>query len=485
MPDSLYELGSNKHVFIDWELVEAGYGLTHEPSRGGPEKPTCWEMPTGVRLTVHEPTIDRRPLIQCDKPWETLIVSYATLMQVEGEYRLYYECKYKAHLESRLSDSGSMQAVATSTDCVNWTKPSIGAVPFQGSTDNNLIFLREMTLGRDCHGATVFVDPHAPASERFKMVHMGWDYKAMWDLCGAVSEDGFHWRALEKELVHDHICDSQNVATYDAERGKYVAYVRGWKHSRRMIARTESDTFDSFPKPQVFDVTEPTDTPDADVYTNAYTRWPGTSRAHLMLPAFFMRSADTAEVHLLTSRDGIQWHRPQREPIIAAEEPGSGMEGGAYAGCGVVETPAGDWVVPVSPTRYGHNQQPFPGGRPPDDELDLGHICLARWRKDGFMSLEAPTQGSWTTVPMSFAGAQLRVNAYTPYGGEILVELAREDGEPIPGFTFEDCDSISGDVPDHVVTWQGRSDVSALAGESLRMRWRMRRAHLHSLQFTH
>ena len=119
------------------------------------------------------------------------------------------------------------------------------------------------------------------------------------------------------------------------------------------------------------------------------------------------------------------------------------------------------------------------------DELDLGHICLARWRKDGFMSLEAPTQGSWTTVPMSFAGAQLRVNAYTPYGGEILVELAREDGEPIPGFTFEDCDSISGDVPDHVVTWQGRSDVSALAGESLRMRWRMRRAHLHSLQFTH
>ena len=43
------------------------------------EKPGLWEMPYGVRLAVHYPRINRRPLVSADRPWESTLGSYCTL----------------------------------------------------------------------------------------------------------------------------------------------------------------------------------------------------------------------------------------------------------------------------------------------------------------------------------------------------------------------------------------------------------------------
>ena len=51
-----YDLSSRKHVFVDWELIEPGYGVA-----SGGERPEPWEMPHGVRLAVHKPRIDPEP----------------------------------------------------------------------------------------------------------------------------------------------------------------------------------------------------------------------------------------------------------------------------------------------------------------------------------------------------------------------------------------------------------------------------------------
>ncbi|MDQ1301672.1 MAG: hypothetical protein QG637_1594, partial [Chloroflexota bacterium] len=46
-----HDIANRKQVFVDWDLIEPGYGVAW----GG--KVTSWEMPFGVRLAVHPPRL--------------------------------------------------------------------------------------------------------------------------------------------------------------------------------------------------------------------------------------------------------------------------------------------------------------------------------------------------------------------------------------------------------------------------------------------
>jgi len=485
MAYNTYNIGNGKQVFIDWDLIEPGYGVAWSSLYG--EKPTSWEMPYGVRIAVHPPRIDVQPL-----PWEDRIGGYTTLFEDEGRYRLYYHVHHTPEGE-KPSDFHDMLAYAESTDGINWVKPNVGTVRFQGSTDNNLVYGLDVSLGRGAHGGTVFKDPSALSDERYKFVHMGRENARLY-VFGAVSPDGLRWKALEKPLISDYMSDTQTVMRFDTEKGRYVGYFRGWKglehgkwHGRRTIAYAESDRFECWPVPRTIVAPDVHDNPDTDIYTNAYTRWPGAADAHLMFPAFYQRALDVAEVHLMTSRDGLHWQRPSRQPIIPSGEPGSNWEGGVYAGCGLASLQPGEWSLVIGPTHYTHNQPHHSRGQP-SARPNRGCLCRAIWRQDGFTSLEAQTEGRCATVPITFTGKRLEVNAWTRFGGEIRVELAASDeqmgpGETVAGHAFEDCDPISGDALKHTVTWRGESDLSAWAGKPMRLRFWLRRARLHAIQF--
>ncbi len=474
-------VANKKQVFINWDLIEAGYGVAW---RG---KVTSSEMPYGVRIAVHPPRVDPQPIVVPDRPWESIINVYSTLMEDDGLYRLYYE-PHANPIEDQPDDLKAMLAYAESTDGVNWTKPTVGTVSFQGSTDNNLVYGLGLSLGRGAHGATVFKDDRAPADERYKLVHMGREDS---EICvfGAVSPDGLRWTALKKPILIGYMSDTQTVVSYDEEKGRYVGYFRGWQgrvpgqyHGRRTIAYAETDDFASWPVPQTIVTLDGADDPGADIYTNAYTRWPGVINAHLMFPAVYERSLDTLQVHTMVSRDGLNWERPRRTPILTDGEPGSNWEGGVYAGCGLIGTQTGEWALPIGPKWHTHNQGHFVEGRPANPP-DRGYLCRAIWRADGFTSLEAEIEGQCTTVPFVYDGKQLQINAWTRFAGEVRVELATTSGETIKGRTFADCDPITGDALRRTVTWNGESDLSLWAGQAVRLRLWLRRARLHALQF--
>ena len=46
------------------------------------------------------------------------------------------------------------------------------------------------------------------------------------------------------------------------------------------------------------------------------------------------------------------------------------------------------------------------------------------------------------------------------------------DMNGLPGFTFADCDRLTGDELDQVVTWRGRHDIAGI-GETVAVRIRM------------
>ena len=491
MPYEPFHLGTKKLVFVDWSLLEPGYGLSF-----GGSKPESWEISYGIKLTAHLPKLSSDPLVEADRPWEegealTGLGVYHTLLEDDGTFKLFYDAGSMDGILDTDEDTGTQRvlAYAESTDGVNWAKPNIGTVTFKGSRENNLVFGLDASPGRDAHGASVFIDPSSPSDKRYKLVSMG-TYEGRFCIFGAVSPDGFNWKLIQKPLIPKYISDVQQIVRFDAEKGKYVGYFRGWtahehgtSHGRRYIAYSETEDFMNWPRPTPLVKASLHDSPDTDVYTNSYNLWPGAD-AHVMLPALYHHTEDYADVYMLVSRDGQNWERPLQGPVLPAGEPGSHSAGSIYAGHGIVSLKPGEWSTPVTPRRASHNTVFF------DNSMKEPGVFAATWREDGFMSIDADSHGAFTTLILDFDGKAMKLNTYTRLGGEILVEIAdasndnrRVHAPAIPGRSFDDCDPITGDHTSKTVSWNGNSDLSDWAGKPVRIRFKMRRAKLYAISF--
>jgi len=64
------------------------------------------------------------------------------------------------------------------------------------------------------------------------------------------------------------------------------------------------------------------------------------------------------------------------------------------------------------------------------------------------------------------------------------VEIQDAAGKPLEGFGFDDMDPLFGDELDGGVTWKGGSDLAALIGHPVRLRFAMRDADLFALRFS-
>jgi hypothetical protein len=105
-------------------------------------------------------------------------------------------------------------------------------------------------------------------------------------------------------------------------------------------------------------------------------------------------------------------------------------------------------------------------------------------RIDGFVSAHAPLEGGeLLTRPFRFEGSRLSLNFATSAAGSLYVELTDAAGKPIPGFSRADADEQFGDTLDRTVTWKNSSDVSALVGKTVRLRFELRDADVYSFQF--
>jgi hypothetical protein len=54
----------------------------------------------------------------------------------------------------------------------------------------------------------------------------------------------------------------------------------------------------------------------------------------------------------------------------------------------------------------------------------------------------------------------------------------------LKGFEMQNCPEIFGDKIEGIVRWRNGEDVSTLAGKPVRMRVRLRDAHLYAFHFT-
>jgi hypothetical protein len=311
-------------------------------------------------------------------------------------------------------------------------------------------------------------------------------------------------------VITDGAFDSQNLAFWDPVRKQYRAYWRiftagstepgNWKPAGfRAIRTAVSDDFLHWREQA--DLTY-SDSPEEHLYTNQVKPYARAPHILLGFPARYVergwnpsmqalpepehrrqRSATSnrygmalTEGLLMSSRDGVmfkRWNEAFLRPGM--ERPGTWHYGHQYIAWHLVETASDTPGAPDELSLYA-TESYWTG-----ESSELRRYTL---RLDGFVSIHAShIGGELVTRPITFSGRQLELNFATSAAGEIRVELRDMDDKPLPGFSLNDCEPIFGDSVGRTVSWRKGSDLSALIGMPLRLRFTLRDADLYALRF--
>ncbi len=456
--DDIREIGTRRELFVDDAMIESL---------------------DAAELRMHHP-VRRNVILEIDQPWEKLwqpdsplrkslgiadaekmdptVFGYSTVLRDGDLYRLYYSWDRDA--------LPSLTGYAESRDGISWTKPKLGLVEFAGSRDNNLIWT-------DGHlfDFTPFVDrnPRCRPDQKYKTIAGG-------PPIALVSADGLRWHKLQQEpVLTDGAFDSQNIAFWDHERQKYVAWYRDNINGVRMIKYATSDDFIHWTKGELLDYG---DVAVEQFYTNAIAQYAPAPHLYVGLPMRFLPSRHPVAEHaypgvsdvvLMTSRDGLHWDRPFRQAFI---RPGTDRENWTdrnfLVTWGMVQTSPEEtslyWVE-----HYRH----------PTNRIVRGTI-----RTDGFASLHAGyADGTALTRPLIFSGRRLLLNYSTSAAGSVRVELLTAAGEPIAGFSGTHAGELFGDRISGEYRWKSDSDLSSLAWQLVRLRFHLKDADIFAFQF--
>jgi len=453
------------------------------------------EYSNRVSLRINQP-LKTGPVLHAEKPWESHRVgAYGTVMKDDALYKMWYDT---------IDEKGNIfHCYAISTDGIHWEKPNLGLVDYHGSKNNNILPLPPC--------GTVFIDPTAPLSQRYKYVtygHGGRGFLGEYGIRVWWSEDGLRWKP-NSDYALPFNADTQNQAFWDERIGKYVAYLRAW-HPMRCVARVEmEDILKPWPYEPREDLSYGTENPSSwpvpttelpivfkyddfdlenvDHYNPCVVKYPYARDVYYMFPSAYLhfpepplgkrRNDGLLDIQLATSRDGIEWNRLNRDTYIRLGKMGEMDSGMMYMFVGMIRDGDDLWMY-YAGYDYTHGIHDLETMR------YTGAIFRVVQRLDGFTSYDADSKGGeLITKPIIFTGSRLTLNVDTSATGEVKVEIQDEDGKSITNFDLNSCEPIHANECSKVVKWKHGVDVSNLSGKPIRLRFLMRNTKLYAFQF--
>ncbi|MHC4297658.1 MAG: hypothetical protein ACYS7Y_10190 [Planctomycetota bacterium] len=435
----LIDIGSRRELFVDWYVIA--------------------DL-DGASLRLHEPR-DEGPVLKFDEPWEGPFCGYVTVIKDWDKYRFYYRGLPRA---GRDGSGAETTCYAESTDGISIVKPKLNLFAVDGSKSNNVILANAAPVH---HNFSPFLDarPDVPLDQRFKA--LGGTQKS--GLIAYISADGIRWRRLgEGPVFTKGLFDSQNVAFWSDAEQCYLCYFRSWTGRGytgfRSVSRTTSKDFLHWTDPVEMSFG---DTPREHIYTNQTHPCFRAPHIYLAIAARFLPGRqvlsaeqakkvnvnpnyfkDCSDAVLMTSRGGDVYDRTFMEGFI---RPGIGLQNWVsrsnYPALNVVQT------GPDEMSLYVQHDYAQPSA----------HLRRYSLRLDGFASVSAPYTGGAMTF--------------------IRVEIQDAGGKPIKGYSLDDSQELIGNYIDHPASWRHGTDVNALAGKPIRLRFVMKDADLYSMQF--
>jgi len=167
---------------------------------------------------------------------------------------------------------------------------------------------------------------------------------------------------------------------------------------------------------------------------------------------------------LAWSRDGRNWTR-DAETFIDRNQAGGAWDHAMAWGSSCIQI-GDELFIYYGGYARGHKVEPT-------KERQIG---LARMPVDRYVSRDAGADGgTLLTHAMELKGKTLTVNA--DIQGEIQIRLLRENGKPVRGCDWKDCQPLKGDSISHKVSWRGSREQ--LPNDVVRLEFKLLNAKLY------
>ncbi|HUT93140.1 MAG TPA: hypothetical protein VMY37_26990 [Thermoguttaceae bacterium] len=467
------------------------------------------------------------PLLEGDTPWDAGgVMTHGTVLRdpIDGLYKAWIICtppeeelaevSTRNHYDRRL-------CYFESTDGVHWTRPNLPDSALGDHQATNVVF--DDTDDGGTQYASVNVDPANRAWPYEMFV-----YRNMYGRTEPGHTHLHHYRSPNGktwELVHgpikgpftSDVCFIYPARFLDPDRdGGYVAYYRvgapdpeatipvyeGSGSTTRQLYRAESRDGKEWVDAEKIIMRDERDHRDTQYMELVPERVPG---GYLGVVSIYHPITQTLNLRLAASRDGRRWWFPDRRPCLDNPPLGEYGSGMIWQSKSLVAEGERLYVYyggmeglhrPIVDTRgQGFRQIGM------DSVLDRPHgflpfnsaLCRASWRVDRLYALVSAaggfTVGTAVTKPRRLAGRQLRVNFLTRPPkkstkpgfdeGYLQVELLDAQGNPLPGFTRDDCPRLKGDHRALVVKWAGGDRAPE---QTARAKFTLKRAFLYGFE---
>lgn len=449
------------------------------------------ETMSGAHRVMHVAAKDcRNPLIAPEFPGDEGIVVYGSaLRESPRAWRLWYmDRSWHVGADGTKVRTDGV-CVAESRDGLRWSKPSV-AIEGAEFAPNRVMGVRFHK--HFCEWQGLLHDPlDADPGRRYKAVFQtlppgegGICFNPRRRFHTAFSPDGLHWTEGAVIPTKPPVNPDVGHLTYDPIDRKFVFWARakyapadvaarapeGWFF--RAVSRLTSRDFVHWEDEGVVMAADMQDPPMGDIYSLAGFRcgdvWVG-------LVQFFDQTVhrQKLEIQLACSRDGRNWTRlMDRKPVLPVG--------------GIGEWDRFNQSIVSNPIVVGDELWLYYGGRTlrhsakegfgPDNGPAWAGIGLARWRLDGFVSLDASFSGGTVlTRPLRLSPGSLHLNVKADYGC-VTVEALAMDGTVIAAGLPVRADSTRA-----VVKWATSPKRGALTAQPVRLRVKLENARLYSL----
>jgi len=465
----------------------------------------------GVRRVINRPIKDaRNPLLMPDMPWEDGVGQPNVLYDEDaGLWRMWYtgiDWEASAHqfvTHDWKPEHGRVQFLcyAESDDGVHWQRPKLDGKSYKHHQRTNVVF-----AGREkCSAGRVTLNELNPEEGRFLLTYKDNLPNAKGALCLAYSDDGINWREDPNNPAFIRAADTWHNMVHDPQRNRWLMITRPkvfagvpntpggpteQNYKRRMAAMVGETPY-NFGFPRVVLWPQETDDPDFD---NFVVHRVGS---HFVCFLASMSAPPNMEfnLHLAFSADGLNWNMLPDRPIYLPppEAPGTSdaFDRGSISDAGALVTVGNTNYLYYLGATHGQAQS---------SQNKVKAIGRAQFLRDRFVAqMGAHTGGFLLTREMVVAAPRLIVNttvadgynsdpatATVPpeFGCEIL-QLTDDHWapQPVPGYTLADCTTKPADLVGHQVTWKEKSDLAALVGKPVFIRFYLKNCGIYSLRF--